>query len=308
VSAFLARVRPVLLVITETELWPNFFLKSAATGARVAVINARLSSRSMSRYRFIKLLLAHALAKVDAVLAQTAEDAERFRWLGAPGARVKVTGNTKYELSSGAPPLRPALASFAKGCPIFIAGSTAPGEEQIVLAAYRDLAQRFPSLALVVAPRHLDRSDEIRRTLDATGLPYLPASDSNLDSRQDARVLLLDTMGELGALYRRATIAFIGGSLVPGRGGQSLAEPAAAAVPVFFGPYYENHRQLGDALIAAGAGRVVSNASQLVDACANWLSDEAARSAAGQQARSVMEGLAGSTAIIVRHLCELLPA
>jgi 3-deoxy-D-manno-octulosonic-acid transferase len=115
-------------------------------------------------------------------------------------------------------------------------------------------------------------------------------------------------MGELRALYQRATVAFVGGSLMPGRGGQSLAEPANASVPVLFGPFYENHRQLGDALIAAGAGRVVRDATQLADACAKWLTDEAARNAAGQRAHSVMEQLAGSTATTVRYLCALLPA
>jgi 3-deoxy-D-manno-octulosonic-acid transferase len=111
----------------------------------------------------------------------------------------------------------------------------------------------------------------------------------------------------LGNLYRRATIAFVGGSLTPGRGGQSLAEPANSSVPVLFGPYYENHRQLGDALIAADSARVVRDATQIVEASAQWLADEEARAAAGGRARSAMQQLAGSTAITVRYLCGLLP-
>jgi 3-deoxy-D-manno-octulosonic-acid transferase len=204
-----------------------------------------------------------------------------------------------------------------------IAGSTAPGEEQIVLTAYRGLAARFPRLALVLAPRHLQRIEEVERLLRAAGFAYIRASESNppppsVTAVEKARaeqaaarspqVLLLDTMGELGAFYQRATIAFVGGSLIAGRGGQSLAEPANLSVPVLFGPYHENYRQLGDALVAAGAGRVVRDAAQLADASANWLTDEAARNEAGRRARFVMEQLAGSTTTTVRYLCALLPA
>src|SRR5262249_23103484 len=162
--------------------------------------------------------------------------------------------------------------------PVLIAGSTAPGEEQIVLAAYSALLERFPSLALVLAPRHLQRIHEVRRALRSAGLAYTRASETNSfgtggektsvgqAASTRPQILLLDTMGELGALYQRATIAFVGGSLMPGRGGQSLSEPANAAVPVLFGPFYENHRQLGDALVAADAGSVVSDATQMVNA------------------------------------------
>ena len=365
VSRFIWRLRPVLLINTETELWPNYFLQSAAAGVRIALINARLSSRSMNRYRFIRPLIAHALKQVNLVLAQTADDAARFCRLGAVPERVAVTGNAKYEIVGDSLPLRSTLTTFTEGRPILIAGSTGPGEEQIVLTAFGDLVRRFPSLALVLAPRHLQRIDEVERILRAAGLFFTRASESNPpappedrrpktmqgslnetnkyedpipppDQREvrwglsgkhpgqderhfreaeahrnfpaDPQVLLLDTMGELGPLYRRATLAFVGGSLLAGRGGQSLAEPANASVPVLFGPYYENHRQLGDALIAAKAGRVVRDSAQLADAGAKWLADEAARAAAGKRARSVMEQLAGSTTITVRHLCALLPA
>ncbi|MBV8356948.1 MAG: hypothetical protein JO189_03295 [Deltaproteobacteria bacterium] len=350
VRAFVVRIHPILVIITETELWPNFFLQSAAAGAKIAIINARLSARSMRRYRLIRPLLARALRSASAVLAQTVEDADRFCRLGAAPERVAVTGNAKYEVHGDLPPLRPALTSFAQGRPILIAGSTGPGEEQIVLTAYHDLVQRFPSLALVLAPRHLQRIGEAERLLRAAGFAYIraselspaaaPGAEPSVSSpvlshgalaepkaeranesarcvkrgrrrgcRQDHPwVLLLDTMGELGAFYQRATISFVGGSMIPGRGGQSLAEPANASVPVLFGPYYENHRQLGDLLVAAGAGRVVRDAAQFADASATWLADEKARSLAGQRARSVMNQLAGSTATTVDYLCALLPA
>lgn len=308
VREFVARIRPVMLIITETELWPNFFLESAAAGARLALINARLSARSLRQYRLIRPLIARVLRSADVVLAQTTRDAERFRRLGARPERIAITGNTKYEIPDHLHPLRPALASFARGRPILIAGSTAPGEEEIVLSAYRHLLERFPSLALILAPRHLERVEQIERRLRDAGLPCIRASASNNLSQLSPHVLLLDTMGELGALYSRATVAFVGGSLRPGRGGQSLAEPAIASVPVLFGPYYENHRQLGDALLAAGAGSIVRNAMELAEASAKWLEDGSARTVAGRQARSVIERLAGSTATVVRYLCGLLPA
>ncbi|HJU10684.1 MAG TPA: glycosyltransferase N-terminal domain-containing protein [Candidatus Binataceae bacterium] len=320
VRAFLAFVRPALLIITETEIWPNFFLESAAVGTKLALINARVSVRSMNRYRLVRPLIARALKNANLVLAQTADDAERLRCLGAADDRVVVGGNTKYEIVGDSLPLRPALAAFASGRPLLVAGSTGPGEEQIVISAYCELTRRFPSLALVLAPRHLDRIAEVERALHSARLPYrkagelnhLPLSENPSDSptgipSSDPQVLLLDTMGELAGIYQRAAVAFVGGSLFPGRGGQSLAEPANASVPVLFGPYYENHRQLGDALIAAEAGSVVRDPEQFTKIAAEWLANETARAAAGQRARAVMQQLAGSTAMTVRYLCELLP-
>jgi 3-deoxy-D-manno-octulosonic-acid transferase len=311
VRAFVARVCPTLVIITETELWPNFFFQSARAGARIALINGRLSDRSMNRYRLIRPLLARSLSSISLILAQTANDAERFRTLGAPAERIIVAGNSKYELEAAPPPLRPALAGFAEGQPILLAGSTGPGEERTVLTAYRHLVEQFPALALVLAPRHLQRVQEVERELRAADIAFVRASELDSGARPgatpEAPVLLLDTMGELRALYQRAAIAFVGGSLMTRRGGQSLAEPAAASVPVLFGPHYENHRQVGDALIAVGAGKVVGDAAQLASACAQLLADRNSRAVAGESARQVMEQLAGSSAEIVRHLCALLP-
>jgi 3-deoxy-D-manno-octulosonic-acid transferase len=312
VRAFVARIRPILLIIAETELWPNYFFQSASAGVRIAVVNGRVSRRSMSRYRIVRPLIARALKCADVVLAQTAHDADRFQRLGAAPEQVAVTGNAKYEVVSDSSALRPELAAFIQGRPILIAGSTGPGEEEIVLTAFRELARRFPSLALVLAPRHLQRTAEVEQVLRAAGFSYIRASASESlavpgQCRVDCCVLLLDTMGELGTLYRYAKIAFVGGSLTPGRGGQSLAEPANSSVPVLFGPYYENHRQLGEGLIAADSARVVRDATQIVEFSGKWLADEEARTAAGRRARSVVEQLAGSTAITVRYLCGLLP-
>ena len=177
-----------------------------------------------------------------------------------------------------------------------------------MLAAYRRLLQHCPALALALAPRHLERVPAVARELRATAFDYVQASSlerTDVPPRATS-ILLLDTMGELRAFYQRAAIAFVGGSMAPPRGGQSLAEPASAAVPVLFGPHYENQQELGDALIAAGGGAVVCDEASLAASCARWLGDDAARRRAGARARGVMELLANGAANTVRHLQPLL--
>ena len=317
VRSFLAAVRPQIVLIAETELWPNYLIEAARSGAKVAIVNGRVSARSMRRYRYIRPLIAEALAHTHLVLVQTADDARRFCALGAPPAKVAVTGNTKFELGDAAPELRSALEQFCAGRPVLVAGSTAPGEERMVLTAYRNLIERFPALALVLAPRHLSRIDEIGEEIRAAGFLYENASlmpaDAGpgvggvaLPARADSSVLLLDTMGELRALYTHATIAFVGGSMLPPRGGQNVTEPAAVSVPVIFGPHYENQQQAGDAILEAGGGRVVADAAQIESICAEWLADHDARRAAGANALRAVERLAGGVAATLGHLTALI--
>jgi 3-deoxy-D-manno-octulosonic-acid transferase len=317
VRSFLAAVRPQLVIIAETELWPNYLIESARSGARVAIVNGRVSTRSMSRYRYIRPLIAEALAHAHLVLAQTGDDARRFRDLGATPASVIVTGNTKFNLDDAPPPLSFALEYFCAHRPVLVAGSTAPGEERMVLTAYRNLIERFPTLALVLAPRHLNRAGEIEGDIHAAGFAcqrasLLPVDDAvgvvNVEphARDDDAVLLLDTMGELRALYRQAAIAFVGGSISPPRGGQNLAEPAAVAVPVLFGPHYENQQQAGDTILETGGGRVVEDAAQIENICAEWLADDNARRSAGANAYLAVERLAGGIAATLNHLAALI--
>jgi len=309
VRAFLARLRPHLILIAEKELWPNFFHEGARSGARVVLVNGRMSARSLGRYRLVRGLISQALAATEKILVQTALDAERFCELGAPADRIFVTGNTKFDLDDAPPPLRPALARFAPDRPILVAGSTAPGEERMVLAAYRRLVQHYPSLALVLAPRHLERMAAVESDLRDTAFGYVKAS--SLEAQPDGppratNILLLDTMGELRAFYQRASIAFVGGSMAPPRGGQSLAEPASVAIPVLFGPHYENQQELGDALIAAGGGAVIHDETGLAEICARWLVDDGSCRIVGARARGVMERLTDGAANTVRHLQPLL--
>jgi len=304
---FLDALRPALVLIAETELWPNYFIESHRAGARVAIVNGRISERALARYRYVRPLLREALTSAELILAQTDDDARRFLTLGAAPSRVIVTGNTKFDLESlNAAPLRPELETFAPGCPILVAGSTAPGEEQIVIDAWRELRIRFGQLALVLAPRHLERAAEIERLLRAAQIEYSKASAADADTAGTSRVLLLDTMGDLRAMYGRGAATFVGGSLLPGRGGQSLAEPAAAGVPVLFGPFHENQRAIASALLEARAGAVVRDAAELARAVTAFLGDEAERLTAGRRARAVVERMAGGVAATLMRLRPLI--
>jgi 3-deoxy-D-manno-octulosonic-acid transferase len=315
VRSFLATVRPHVVIVAETELWPNFLIEGARSGAKVAIVNGRISARSAKRYRYVRPLMAEALAHANLVLVQTADDARRFHNLGAARSNVIVTGNTKFDLDDEVPPLRSALEQFCANRPVLVAGSTAPGEERMVLTAYRNLVERFPTLALVLAPRHLSRTPEIENEIRSASFIYdraslLPANGtpgaSDWRAGDPAAVLLLDTMGELRSLYTHASIAFVGGSMSPPRGGQNLAEPAASAVPVLFGPHYENQQQAGDTILGAGGGHVVADAAQIESFCSEWLADDDARRAAGANALRAAERLAGGVAATLNHLTALI--
>jgi 3-deoxy-D-manno-octulosonic-acid transferase len=311
VRRFLTAIRPSLVVIAETELWPNYFIESHRSGAKVAVLNGRISARSLGRYRWARPLFAEALNDADLIMAQSEDDARRYAWLGASRDRIAVTGNTKYDLDASLAdlPLRAELEAFAAGKPVLVAGSTARGEEQVVLQAYLRLLRNFPDLALVLAPRHLNRLSEVQRAVEDAGLPYLNATAPQPgEGAALPGVLILDTMGELRALYRRAAVAFVGGSMSPGRGGQSLAEPAACSVPVLFGPFHEAQQPMAAALIAAGGAQVVKDSAELQHACARLLADESARVTAGKAARGSLERLASALGPALSRLKALAGA
>jgi 3-deoxy-D-manno-octulosonic-acid transferase len=310
VRSFLQRARPRVVLITETEIWPNYFIESARAGATVAVVNGRISERSIRRYLRARGLFKEALSRASLILTQSREDADRYARFEL-AVKVVVTGNTKIEAAqtdmAREEPIRPGLAAFASGRKIFIAGSTAAGEDAVIAGAYRELRKDFPGLALVVAPRHLERTPEVEKALHAASLDYVKASQ--LDSpgaARDADVLILDTMGELRTFYRRALIAFVGGSLAPGRGGQNPAEPALAEVPVLIGPYHENQQQLVSSMVAAGGARIVKTAGDIVIETSNWLGDDAARQDAGRRARNSMSATAGAARAALKQLEGLI--
>jgi 3-deoxy-D-manno-octulosonic-acid transferase len=311
IRSFLARFRPDVLLITETEIWPNYFLEAARYGARIAVVNGRMSERSMRRYMLARSLFEDALGRANLIMTQSRDDASRYGMLNGNSdhaAKIIVTGNTKISAdASNETPIRPKLLAFAPERQIFIAGSTAAGEEAVLLDAYRELRQRFGGLAMVIAPRHLDRVGEIEKILQADSIRYVKASKLDRESSiAGADVLLLDTMGDLRALYRRAAVTFVGGSLAPGRGGQSPAEPAMASVPVLIGPYHESQQESVNAILATGGAAIVRNATDVVNECARWLADDATRQNAGRAARDAILGQSGGARIAVEKIQALI--
>ncbi|MGH7925272.1 MAG: 3-deoxy-D-manno-octulosonic acid transferase [Candidatus Binatus sp.] len=310
VRSFLKRVRPRVVLITETEIWPNYFVEAARAGATVAVVNGRISERSMRRYLRARGLFQTALGRATLILTQSDEDARRYAKFDL-AARVVVTGNTKIESApagiANEEPIRPELLAFAPNRKVFIAGSTAAGEDAVIADAYRELRTKFPGLALAIAPRHLDRTPDVENALRAASLDYVKASKlDSPDAARDADVLILDTMGELRSFYRRASIAFVGGSLAPGRGGQNPAEPAMVEVPVLIGPYHENQQEIVSALLDAGAARVVKDAGDIIKEASKWLGDEAARQAAGRRARTSVGHRSGGAQLALKQLEALI--
>jgi 3-deoxy-D-manno-octulosonic-acid transferase len=309
VRSFLERVRPSVVLITETEIWPNYFIESARYGATVAVVNGRISERSLRRYMRARGLFESALRQAKLILAQSYRDAQRYSTFDT-NAKVIVTGNTKIERGrdlTTAEPIRQELLEFAPGRKIFIAGSTAPGEDPVIVDAFLTLRKDFPQLALTIAPRHTERTPEVETALRAVSLPYVKASELNArNALRDADILILDTMGELRNFYRRGAIAFVGGSLAPGRGGQSPAEPALGEVPTLIGPHHENQREIVSSLLSAGGARIVKDGRDIVREASRWLADDAARQDAGRKARTAVSAGAGGAELALKHLEALI--
>ncbi|MBL9122031.1 MAG: 3-deoxy-D-manno-octulosonic acid transferase, partial [Planctomycetaceae bacterium] len=260
----LARLRPELLILAELELWPNLIRYARASGARVAVVNGRLSEQSFRGYLRVRRLLAPTLARIDLIAAQNAEYAARFRQLGARPEAVHVTGSLKYDgaATDRKNPKTERLAELAgirATDVVFLAGSTQDPEESLALDSYLALAPEYPELRLLLVPRHPERFGEVAQLLKRRNLEFQRRSELEATGPNPAtRVLLVDTVGELGAWWGTARIAFVGGSLST-RGGQNMIEPAAYGAAVSFGPSTRNFRDIVAALLGAEGAQVVQN-------------------------------------------------
>ncbi|MDP3542389.1 MAG: glycosyltransferase N-terminal domain-containing protein [Elusimicrobiota bacterium] len=297
VARFLKALSPRRLILAETELWPTTLILAGRAGLAPAVVNGRLTGRSFSRYRRLRALLAPALGALRVVAAQSEDDAARFAALGVPSERVKVTGNSKYDRlaapsASAAARARVAALGWEED-PLFVAGSTHPFEEEMVLAAFMAARRETPRLRLVLAPRHLERAADAADLLAHAGLKLSRWSGPAERGRE---ALILDEMGVLASFYPLARAAFVGGTLVK-VGGHNLLEPALAGVPVLFGPH-TGHIEAPAALLAApgGGGGRVRDAAELAERLGAFAKDAAAARAAGAQARRSADGLRGATA------------
>ena len=247
IRPYLRLLRPRLVAMAETELWPNFLRMARESGAHVAVVNARISDRSLPRYRRFRGLLEKVMAPVELFLAQSDLDADRLRQIGAVPARVECLGNLKFD---AAPPAEnPAVVQLGAqlhktGAPVIVAGSTVDGEEEYILKAFRMVLLEHPSATLVLAPRHRERFKEVAEILHERRAQFVRRSEAaSADADLKGKVLLLDTLGELAAIYCYADLAFVGGSLVP-KGGHNILEPAYFSKPILTGEYTENFRDI----------------------------------------------------------------
>lgn len=307
-SRFLDRLQPRLAVIIETELWPNHVHQCARRGIPVALANGRLSARSARGYGRFPGLTGPMLAELDWLAVQTAAEAERFRALGARPETVAVTGSIKFDLAVD--PELPARAAAlraqwgAADRPVWIAASTHAGEDEIVLAAHRQLLARFPAALLILVPRHPERFDAVFELCRRQGFATVRRSDAAAVSARDA-VLLGDSMGELQFLYALADCAFVGGSLVP-NGGHNLLEPAALGKPVLSGPHLFNFLDIAARLREAGALREAGDATALATEVARLWADPACAGDMGRAALTVLQANRGALERLLAGLERLL--
>jgi 3-deoxy-D-manno-octulosonic-acid transferase len=305
VGRFLDRVRPRLGIILETELWPNLYRACGRQRVTLVLASARVSERSVRRYRWAGGLVREALAHGVIVAAQSAADAGRFAALGASPARTPVVGNLKFDLEL--PPEteargRALRAALGAGRPVWAAGSTHEGEEELVLDAHARLADQLPGTLLVLAPRHPPRFEAVAALLRRRGLAFVTRS-SGADVTPATAVLLVDTLGELVLHYAAADVAFVGGSLVP-IGGHNLLEPAALGKPVITGPYTSSAAAVARLLVEAGAAEVVVDGDALAACVGRLLADPAARRSAGDRGLAAVSANRGA---LTRFLALLAP-
>jgi 3-deoxy-D-manno-octulosonic-acid transferase len=307
VRRWMSALRPELIVIAETEFWPNFLRSARERGARVAIVNARISDRSLPGYRRWKGILWRVLASADLFLAQSGEDARRLVEIGAPEDRVFVGGNLKYDVAAPAAgaiveELRNSL-SRSGARPVLVCGSTVEGEEIPLIDAFKQVLTSFPAAIMLLAPRHPQRFDEVAELLGRSGTLSRRRSEWNRETLRGG-ALLVDSIGELSSLYALADIAFVGGSLVP-RGGHNIIEPAQYGVAIVVGPYTENFRDIVGLFQSRDAVRVV-NADDLPAEFLRLLQNDSERAALGQRAAETLLSQQGATEFMLAKLKALL--
>jgi tetraacyldisaccharide 4'-kinase len=290
-------IRPRLVIVLETEIWPNWYREVKRWGASLLVVNGRISDDSAANYRRLRLLFGRVLGLADQILAQSPLDRERFLDAGAPEERLETAGNLKFDAPEPAEP-NPLVARWMKALQpgaVILAGSTRENEEAPVLEAFRGLRRRFERLLLVVAPRHPHRCAEVAQLLDREGWSYVKRSELTESSGLSLPgVLLVDTLGELASLYRLADVVFVGGSLA-GWGGHNVLEPALAAKPIVVGPHMQNFRAIADLLLAAGGLVQVGTAAELGPAWEHLLERPQEAAELGARAQRTVELHRGAT-------------
>ncbi len=309
VRRFLNRLRPALLIVMETEIWPNLFRAAERRGIPIVLANARLTARSACGYRRLLPQARRALQRTALVLAQSATDAQRLCRAGAPAERLEVTGNLKcdIELPAGLADEGEDLRRRLGGPrPVWLAASTHPDEESRLLAVHRRLQARFPGLLLILIPRHPERAGRLVATIENGGFRLCRHSRLTGDAAANCDVLLVDALGVLLGYAAAADVVFVGGSLVSTIGGHNLLEPAALGKPVLIGPHHENFAALTALLADAGGAQVVGNIRALEENLAALLADPEQRAEQGNAARDTVHRARGAVQRTIAALAPLL--
>jgi 3-deoxy-D-manno-octulosonic-acid transferase len=310
ISRAIETLKPSVFLFVETELWPNLLRALSRRHIPAVLINGRLSSRSFRGYLALRWFFADVLSHVTLCLAQSERDAQRLIDLGADPARVVRTGNLKFdqlpEAGAVASPDRSELG-LAEHEMLLVAGSTHPGEEEQILTCYSRVQAAYGSLVLLLAPRHIERVPSLEATVRQHGWPVVLRSrmSGTKDVVRGPRVIILDTRGELAAIYRHSLVSFVGGTLVP-VGGHNVLEPAVWGKPVFFGPYTDHCEELADLLLQAGGAIRIRNGQELAGEIARLLNNRSAVQAMGDSARRVVQENRGAVQRSLRLLEPVL--
>ena len=311
VRAYLNALQPQMLILAETEFWPNLLNGCFRRNIPVVVVNARISDRSWPRYQMLQRLWRPILGRLARVLAQTSTDAERVVALGCPRELVSVSGNLKFDVRAvHEAEATSLLKGLGPGLRFVVAGSTLEGEEAGLIDAWPRMLAADPDLTMVLAPRHPERFAAVVALLSSSGVSWIKRSDwkgkpaTSIPPLKSGQIVLLDTIGELASVYSLAAVAFVGGSLVPA-GGHNPLEPAQFGVPIVMGPNYANFRAITDDLRTHHAIRIASK-EELASALIELLNDRESAEKMGMRARQVFEQQAGATARSIEALHEIL--
>ncbi|MGH9385903.1 MAG: 3-deoxy-D-manno-octulosonic acid transferase [Vicinamibacterales bacterium] len=307
-------VKPRLFVMMETEIWPNLLRECRRRGVKTAIVNGRLSPRSLSRYGMVRPFMRRVLGDIDRYCVQSEEAARRFIDLGANPGHVVVTGSLKFDsLNVPSSPVqaraRDRVLRYFRvppSRPVLVAGSTVKGEEASLLRAFRRLRSANTNVLLVLAPRHPERFGEVDDLCRAEGWKVASRSDLAIDVEPRVDVVVLDTIGELATLYQIGTVVFVGGSLV-NVGGHNILEPAVFGKPIVFGPHMENFVEIAEAFVTNGAGVQLTNERDLDDTLVSLVGDPVRRARLGAAARALVEANRGANAKSVAVLADLYP-
>ena len=305
VSRYIRAIRPKIYIAVETEIWPNLFLALKNNKVPIVVVNGRISDKAFRNYNAVKPLLRSVLACANCFCMQSERDAEKIKFLGAPPENVLVTGNMKFDDVTGETDTKVKSFALNKNDFPFIAGSTHPGEEEILLDVYKRLSGEFPHLRLLIAPRHVERSGEVAAMIMQKGFRVLRYSQMKDELFDQKTVALIDTIGQLKSIYAFVKLVFVGKSLTA-KGGQNMIEPAFFGKPVLVGPFMDNFRDVVDIFLKEEALIQVKDQNELAEKMTMLMNDASKMQAMGRSARRIVEKNAGATARTLTMISKVL--